>query len=205
MCRWTTSLLGIAIILASPGSSGSEEDSPFTVLDESARPLREDFNEARGSVRLLFVVDPVCPGCLRGMDDLNKALLSKAHDSRLQTFVVHVPVIGAAADDVAPSMKLLENDEVRHYWNPDGSFGRQLAEAVGLEGADGELVYAWDVWLIYGPEAAWEGTLPPRPAHLMHQLYALQGSEKFPHLDREVFAQEVRQLLAQLPPTDSTE
>jgi hypothetical protein len=139
------------------------------------------------------------------MDDLNKALLSRTHDPRLQTFVVHVPVIGAQADDAAPSMKLLENDEVRHYWNPDGSFGRQLAEAVGLEGADGELVYAWDVWLIYGPEATWEGTLPPKPAQLMHQLYALQGSEKFPLLDREVFAQAVQQLLAQLPPPDSIE
>jgi hypothetical protein len=60
-------------------------------------------------------------------------------------------------------------------------------------------VYAWDVWLIYGPEATWDGALPPRPQRLMHQLRALQGSTEFPHLDSDVFAQEVHQLLAQIP------
>jgi hypothetical protein len=205
MYKWTTLLLGMAVTLALPGAPRGEESRSFTVLDDDAGPLRKDFNRARGSVRLLFVVDPVCPGCLRGLDDINEALLSKTRDPRLQTFVVHVPVIGAEAEDVEPSMQLLQNDEVRHYWNPDGSFGRRLAEAVGLESADGELVYAWDVWLIYGPEATWEGARPPEPAHLMHQLRALQDSKEFPHLDRDVFAQEVNQLLAKLPPSDVTE
>lgn len=201
LVRFATTVLVFLV----PGSAAqSQEDQPFAVIGAGAEQLREDFNRARGSIRLLFVVDPVCPGCLRGLDDVNKALLAKTHDPRLQTFVVHVPVIGAEAQDVAPAAELLENAQVRHYWNPDGSFGRELAEAVGLE-SDDEPVYAWDVWLIYGPEATWDGALPPEPAHLMHQLYALQDSEKFPHLDREVFAQEVQQLLAQLPPPGSTE
>jgi hypothetical protein len=170
----------------------------YIFLDESANQLREDFNRAKGSVRVLFVVDPICPGCLRGLADVNESLLSKTADPRLQTFVVHVPVLGAKAKDVAPSKKLLQNASVHHYWNPSGNFGRQLAEGVGLK-HDDKLVYAWDVWLIYGPEANWDGARPPRPQRLMHQLRALQGSTEFPHLDSRAFAQEVQQLLAQPP------
>jgi hypothetical protein len=106
---------------------------------------------------------------------------------------------GAEAEDVGPAAKLLQNSRVHHYWNPNGSFGRELADAVALE-SDGKPVYAWDVWLIYGPEATWNGAIPPRPVHLMHQLYELQDSETFPQLDREVFARDVQQLLAELPP-----
>lgn len=185
------------------GDSARAGAPTHTLLDDQSSPLREDFNHSKGLVRLLFVVDPTCGGCLRGMDDVNKDLLAETQDPRLQTFVVHVPVIGATRTDVTPSMKLLQNPNVSHYWNESGAFGRELAKAVGLKRGD-ELVYAWDVWLIYGPEAMWEGTSPPRPRRLMHQLRAMQGSTEFPHLDSEAFAQEVHQLLAQLPPATST-
>jgi hypothetical protein len=177
----------------------------YTILDETGSQLRDDFNRAKGSVRVLFVVDPVCPGCLRGLDDLNKALLSNTQDPRLQTFVVHVPVLkpSAKAKDVPPAAELLHNAHVHHYWNPSGSFGRELSEAVGLKRGD-EPVYAWDVWLIYGPESTWNGASPPKPRRLMHQLRALQGSTEFPHLDSKVFAREVHQLLAQLPPATAS-
>jgi hypothetical protein len=70
---------------------------------------------------------------------------------------------------------------------------------VGLSNGDGQ-VYAWDVWLLYGPEAKWEVGGPPPPQLLMHQLGALRGSTQFPHLDTHMFAEKVRTLLAQLPP-----
>ena len=179
--------------------------SAYTVLDETASQLREDFNRAQGSVRLLFVVDPICPGCLRGLDDLNSALLGGTPDPRLQTFVVHVPVLKPPPQgkDVPRAGALLHNPFVHHYWNPTGSFGWELAKAIGLKGNDG-LVYAWDVWLIYGPEARWDGASPPKPRRLMHQLRALRGNKEFPPLDREAFAREVRELLAQLPRAKAT-
>ena len=191
-------LVGALSVVAFSGSAQAGDAASaaaYTVLDETGSPLREDFNRAKGSVRILIVVDPICPGCLRGLDDIDKALLAKTNDPRLQTFVVHVPVLGAEAKDVAPAAKLLHDTRVRHYWNPSGAFGRELSEAVQLRHAD-ELVYAWDVWLIYGPEASWDGARPPRPRLLMHQLRALQGSAEFPHLDAEAFAREVHQLLA---------
>lgn len=76
------------------------EATVYVTVDEAGTQLREDFNRAKGSVRLVFVVDPVCPMCLRGLDDMNKALLAGTDDPRLQTFVVHVPVLGAEAKDI---------------------------------------------------------------------------------------------------------
>ena len=173
----------------------------YAVLGDDFAQLREDFNRAKGSVRLLFVVDPICPGCLRGMDDMNKDLLSGTKDARLKTFVVHVPVIGAKAKDVMPAARLIENQQVRNYWNASGEFGRALAKAVQLKN-DKETVYAWDVWLLYGPEAEWTDTIP-QPALLMHQLWKLEGT-KFPKLDSEVFAREVHNRLQALTASTAT-
>jgi hypothetical protein len=180
---------GIAVAADVPASSG------YTVLRDDFSQLRDDFNRAKGSVRLLFVVDPICPGCLRGMDDMNKDLLSRTKDARLNTFVVHVPVIGAKAKDVMPAARLLENQQVRNYWNASGEFGRALAKAVRLEN-DKETIYAWDVWLLYGPETEWGDTIP-QPELLMHQLWKLEGT-KFPQLDSALFAREVHTRLQTL-------
>lgn len=184
----------------------------YTVLDEQASQLRADFNRKIGSVRLLFVVDPICPGCLRGLADMNRDLLRGTADPRLQVFVVHEPVLGVArfapwlrvagGKDVPKAAQLLENHNVEHYWSPTGGFGRLLSKAVGLKNGEGQ-VYAWDVWLLYGPDAKWVGSDPPRPQLLMHQLGELRGTE-FPHLDSRVFAQQVQTLLAQLPPAATT-
>jgi hypothetical protein len=210
-------LLAIGLLSAGAGCSKDPSSAaasvPYTVLDDQGSPLRADFNRKIGSVRLLFVVDPICPGCLRGLADMNRDLLKSTTDPRLQTFVVHEPVLGVAryapwlrvsgGKDVPKAAQLLQNPNVQNYWNPSGAFGRLLSQAVDLKNGE-RSVYAWDVWLIYGPEAKWDGADPPRPRLLMHQLGALRGSMEFPHLDSHVFAQQVQTLLAQLPTSTST-
>jgi hypothetical protein len=188
-----TALCMLVFVMAAEG--GDAKPSGYVVLDDKSTQLKNDFNNAKGSVRLLFVVDPVCPGCLRGLDDVNRDLLAKVDDPRLQTFVVHVPVIGAKAKDVAPAGTLLKNRHVRHYWNASGEFGRSLSAALQLKNAK-EDVYAWDVWLVYGPDAEWTGTAPPQPQLFMHQLWKLQGT-KYAQLDSKAFAKYAKELLAQ--------
>jgi hypothetical protein len=203
-------------LLSSVGCPRAADDphtaGTYANLDDQATQLREDFNRAKGSVRLLFVVDPICPGCLRGLDDMNRDLLANTRDPRLVTFVVHEPVLGAArvapwlrttaSHDVPAAATLLHNPYVRHYWSANGEFGRLLSNSVDLKGSHGR-VYAWDVWLLYGPDATWSGPGPPSPLLLMHQLSALHGSKEFPQLDSRLFAQEALSLLAHLPVGDT--
>lgn len=117
-------------------------------LDASASALKEAFNDSGGNVRLLFVVDPICPACLRGAEEMNRAVLApRTSDTRLRTFVVHMPVIGAKEVDTRRTCELLTHGQVKHYWDASGDFGRTLANALELKTKKGEPVYAWDVWL----------------------------------------------------------
>ena len=45
------------------GPSSAAASVSYTLLDDQGSQLRADFNRKSGSVRLLFVVDPICPGC----------------------------------------------------------------------------------------------------------------------------------------------
>ena len=210
MRTFSAMLMAVALLVltSSCAKEATSATSTYTVLDDQASQLRADFNREVGSVRLLFVLDPICPGCLRGLADMNRDLLGSTSDPRLQVFVVYEPVLGVArfapwlrvagGNDVPKAAQLLENPNVQNYWNPTGAFGRVLSRAVGLKNGEGP-VYAWDVWLLYGPDTKWVGADPPPPQLLMHQLGALRGTE-FPHLDSRVFAQQVQALLAKLPP-----
>jgi len=56
---------------------------------------------------------------------------------------------------------------------------------------------AWDVYLLYGPEARWVGDVPPKPVYWMHQLGSPTGSSiPGPFLDTSAFAAHANALLA---------
>jgi hypothetical protein len=98
---------------------------------------------------------------------------------------VHDPVIGGADKDIPAAAELLHTTLARHYWDPTGDFGRQMSRVLGLfHGA--KPVYAWDVWMIYPPNALWTVKDPPQPVFLMHQLGGLDKA-KFPPLDSKEF------------------
>lgn len=184
----------------------------YAVLDHQASQLRADFNRDIGSVRPLFVVDPICPTCLRGLADMNRDLLRGTADPRLQVFVVYEPVLGVVdsipglqpegGKDVPKAAQLLQNPNVHNYWNPTSAFGRLLLQAVGLR-SENQQVYAGVVWLICGPDAQRNGAGPLRPLLLIRQLQDVNCTQ-FPQLDSRVFAQQVQPLLARLAPPQST-
>lgn len=198
------SLLGMVAAFALGLTACSAPDAPaastakVTVLDANASQLRADFNAAKGSVRLLLLVDPACSVCLRGLDDVNDALLKQVHDPRLQTFVVHEPVTGGELKDVVPASALLENANVRHYWDPAGAFGKQVTKSLDLMHR-GEPVFAWDVWMVYDGDTVLPANGVVEPNLFMHQLPKLRGEPGRPMLDGDKFAATARELLKQLP------
>ena len=197
LTRRTSLVLAASAALAGSrgGAARAAAADEFAVLDDKAEPLRSDFNRDLGHVRLLLLMDPVCPTCLKGLANIDRDLLSKLpKDTPLKTYVVHEPVIGGAARNI-PGAAGLVHASVRHYWNPTGSFGRLASAAFDLK-HDGKPVYAWDVWTIYGPEAAWTAPGPPMPRVLMDQLPALSGDARFSHLDSRKFASDALAMMA---------
>lgn len=187
-----------AIVLAGCGrgastSATAHSNVQYAVLGTKDQPLRDAFNRDRGNVRLMFLVDPICPGCLRGLADMGDDLLSKLpKDAKVRVYVVYEPVIGGEAKDIPAAAALLKSSIAKHYWNPTGDFGRQMSHTLGYWNGY-RWVYAWDTWLIYRADATWTDAGPPKPVFLMHQLGGL-GS-KFPHLDGHVFAAKVNAML----------
>ena len=52
-------------------------------------------------------------------------------------------------------------------------------------------VFAWDVWLVYGPEATWIDASPPKPTLFMRQLWAQPDIPTYDFLDSEKLAAHV--------------
>lgn len=190
--------LSLGLIACSASGGAPTAGSPVTTLDATASQLRADFNHAHGTVRLLFLVDPICPGCLRGMDDVNRALLAGTRDPHLQTFVVYESVLGGKAGDIPAAAKLLHNTHVHAYWDPSGGFGREVTRSLGLQ-HQGKPVYAWDVWMIYAADTVMPQQGVPPPTLFMHQLAELMGQPGRPFLDADVYAATAHTLLAHLP------
>ena len=170
--------------LASPDE---EHAAQYKVLDADLQVLKEEFNANEGRVRLMFLSGPTCGICLHGMADLNDTFLAeRQQDDRLVTFVVHVPTMGAREKHVAETIPLLQGPRIHHYWEASGIIGQHYSEVMDV------FMYVWDFWAIYGPDARWEGTLPPKPDYFEHQLGSTSGrSRGFPRelvLDAARFA-----------------
>ena len=194
------SVLGMsALILVGCGGPKAESQVGssvhFVPLNGDDQPLRDDFNRDQGFVRLMLLVDPRCPECLRGLADTGDAVLAKLPSgARIKVYVVHEPVIGGTDKDIPAAADLLHTTLARHYWNSSGDFGRQMSQVLGLLHGS-RPVYAWDVYLIYPPKAVWSDKDPPQPSFMMHQLPGLDN-EKFPPWDAKVFATKVNETLA---------
>jgi hypothetical protein len=174
-----------------------EVDNSYVVLGEDLQKLKDDFNDNEGRVRLMFLNGPTCGICLRGMADLNDAFVaSRQNDDRLVTFVVHVPTLGAKEEHVADTIPLLNGPRVHHYWEETGIIGSHYSDAMDVG------MYVWDFWAIYGPDARWEGTIPPKPDYYEHQLgISSQRFRTFPKelvLDAERFAAKTQEFIDQI-------
>ena len=201
---WSRSVFGFALsvsalILVGCGhpQSASQADSTahVMVLNGEDQPLRDDFNRDQGFVRLMLLVDPLCPECLRGLADMGDDVLAMLpKGARVKVYVVHEPVIGGSDKNIPAAAELLHTTLARQYWNPTGDFGRQMSQVLGLLHGS-RPVYAWDIYMIYPPNVMWSGQDPPQPSYLMHQLSGLD-TEKFPLWDGKIFAAKVSQTLA---------
>ena len=98
--------------------------------------------------------------------------------------MVWTPQVGATERFVSLAGKLIADPRVVHYWDPGMVVGNAFQEQLGTSES------AWDVWMLFGPDAYW-GDRPPEPAWWEHQLGELPEDR---HLDFERFARKARDL-----------
>jgi hypothetical protein len=178
-----------AVLIAGCGIPG--RDRAHTSIGADPAVLREAFNAGAGRVRVVALVSPTCGVCLRGAADLQDRVFGKISDDRLRGYIVWVPILRAEESNVPEATHTIPDDRAAHFWDGHSVLVRGYDTVLDL-GTD-----AWDVYLVYGPEARWDAALPPRPAFWMHQLGSAKNpAVNGPFLDARVFADHVRALLA---------
>jgi hypothetical protein len=125
--------------------------------------------------------------CLRGASEVNSDVLAKIPTNDVRAYAVWVPKRKGKEADVAEATATVTDGRATHFWDGAGVLLRAFAPVLGLRED------AWDVYMIYGPEARWETSTPPVPAFWMHQL---GSSVSAPRLDAGIFAQRLRETIA---------
>jgi hypothetical protein len=84
----------------------------------------------------------------------------------LQGAIIWTPMLATDDLDAADQREITFSDpRVKQFWDPDRIMGRLLSRTLNLKAP-----IAWDVYLLYPPDHAWDTELPPEPAFWMHQL-----------------------------------
>jgi hypothetical protein len=91
-------------------------------------------------------------------------------------------MLGGKEKDVAEATATVPDARAIHYWDEAGDLIQRYAPVLGLNER------AWDLYLIYGREARWDGPTPPMPQFWMHQL---RTPDPALLLDTKVFAQKL--------------
>ena len=108
--------------------------------------------------------------------------MEKNSDPDLRAYVVWVPKVAASERDVANATRYVRDERAKHYWDGEGALLHGYEPALSISED------AWDIYMVYGPDARWEADAPPRPDYWMHQL----DLNSAPKLDAAAFAEKVK-------------
>jgi hypothetical protein len=100
--------------------------------------------------------------------------------------------VEAEEKDVPEATKFVTDRRASHYWDEGGQLMAHYTSVLGLPEP------AWDIYLVYGPSARWEGERPPPPDFWMHQLGSrTKPRVDGPYLEPDLLAQRAQALLKQ--------
>ena len=130
--------------------------------------LRAAFNRDAGKTRLLMVLAPSCGLCRSGLRLVQRYVLDRFADADLAAYAVWMPISDKDSRALAQEQTCnMLDPRASHFWIGDTALSDALRPLVGLP-ADGPT--AWDVYLVFGPDARWEGEQPPAAMTWMQRM-----------------------------------
>ena len=156
----------------------------YAVVGNTSAAVRSAFNADTGKVRVVMVVSPTCGACLEGASEVSEQVAKINQGKTVPLYVLWVPRRGGQEKDVPNATRVIVDASAHEFWDGNNLLGVQYRQVLGWRGN------AWDVYMVYGPKAQWNGDLPPVPDFFMHQT-----SERGPRLDAMVFGTKLKQLL----------
>ncbi len=179
-------LIPLGLLLALRVGPGREHT--YVALDNRAQPLRDAFNADAGKVRLLMYVSPTCGGCLRGAKLTQEHVLGLVADPKLRVYVVWAPKNGGREQDVGRVTHLVSDTRAVQYWDALRAVTDAYDHMLSLTGP------CAGIFILYGPQARWEGATPPKPDYL-EDAHASEFSRPYPQFDAQRFEGKLREML----------
>jgi len=170
-------------------AKASEPSGKSAVAPLEMQAMKDWFNGATDSVRVVSLLSPTCGLCQSG-HGVVKSIFSATDSKELRGFIAWLPML--AADDAATAATqaaTFRDPRVAEAWDGQRAAGAQFARMLKLKGT------AWDVYLLYPRGARWEGDAPPPPTFWMHQLRAEDGADQKFCLDPARLRQQTLALL----------
>jgi hypothetical protein len=158
-----------ALVLLTPGCGRGKPEVrhkgalPYAVLDKAFQPLRRDFEDADGKVRLVGIVAPTCGECIEDAAAIDQRLLPAIPGDDFEVFLVWACTIPPDVEVNARKMaERYADPRIRHYWDGSGRIARAFGRHAGLP--DGAPAYG--LFYLYGRADTWdaEGRMGTEPA-----------------------------------------
>jgi hypothetical protein len=179
-----TATPAIMLLLCVTACKRLATERSYAVVGDTSAVVRTAFNADAGKVRVVMVVSPTCGACLEGASEVSEQVAGINQGKTVPLYVLWVPRRGGQEKDVPNATRVIVDASGHEFWDGNNLLGVQYRQVLGWRGN------AWDVYMVYGPKAQWNGDLPPVPDFFMHQT-----SEKGPRLDASVFGTKLRQLM----------
>ena len=179
-----TAIPAIMLLLCVTACNRLGTERSYAVVGDTSAVVRTAFNADAGKVRVVMVVSPTCGACLEGASEVSEQVAGINQGKTVPLYVLWVPRRGGQEKDVSNATRVIVDASAHEFWDGNNLLGVQYRQVLGWRGN------AWDVYMVYGPKAQWNGDLPPVPDFFMHQT-----SEKGPRLDASVFGTNLRQLM----------
>jgi hypothetical protein len=128
----------------------------YAVAGDSVAAVRAAFNADACKVRVLMVVSPTCGACLHGASEVSAQMAGIDEGQTVPLYVLWVPRRGRREKDVPAASRVIADRSAHEFWDGNDLLGIQYKQVLGWRGN------AWDVYMLYGPKAKWNGNLPPR-------------------------------------------
>jgi hypothetical protein len=101
-------------------------------------------------------------------------VLARHPDAKLRVYVVWLPML--PTDERFQVADLMVDDRVTHYWDGGRKVGEHFAAGEGYGGV------SWDVFYVYGPDAAWDDEPAATGAPVVSEASKLEEALR-PYLD----------------------
>jgi hypothetical protein len=145
-------LLAVGCGHAKP-EAGRGGDLPYAALDKAFQPLRRDFEDGDGKVRLVGIVAPTCGDCIDDVSAIDAQLLTAVPSEEFEVYLVWVCSIPPDVEVTARRLaEKYANPRIHYYWDGSGRIARAFGQHAGLP----EGTPAYGLFYLYGRTDTWD-------------------------------------------------